>query len=181
MHETLEDPPVNVPDTAGHEPRPDAGQQQPDAAWRGRLRLVSADRSGPRRNAPLSEQERDAIDVWIPRGVSILTYTRGRLTRDGHPVWVLTSTGVLITTLTDEGFDRIRARAEWVPAEQLRRIDLDVDRELALVRVVTMSRRFVLYGIDRDSAVRFVALARAAMAAHEPPRRPRPRVAEGTR
>lgn len=143
--------------------------------WRGRLRLVSPERSLLRRNTPLTEPERDAIEVWIPKGVSLLTYTRGRHTRDGNPVWVLTPTGILIATLTDEGGERVRARAEWLPAEHLRRIDLDVDREFALVRVVTLTRRFVLYGIDRDSAVRFVALARAAMAAHTPPPRMYPR------
>jgi hypothetical protein len=150
----------------------------PKEEWKGRLRLVSADRTVPRRNEPLTEPERDAIDVWAPKGASILTYTRGRLTRDGRPVWVLTTVGVLVATLTDEGFDRVRARADWLPAEHLRRIDLDVEQELALVRVVTLSRRFVLYGIDRDSAVRFVALARAAMAAHTSDRKPRPKATE---
>jgi hypothetical protein len=150
----------------------------PKEEWKGRLRLVSADRTVPRRNEPLTEPERDAIDVWVPKGASILTYTRGRLTRDGRPVWVLTTVGVLVATLTDEGFDRMRARADWLPAEHLRRIDLDVEQELALVRVVTLSRRFVLYGIDRDSAVRFVALARAAMAAHTSDRKPRPKATE---
>lgn len=143
--------------------------------WRGRLRLVAADRNLPRRCQPLTEPERDAIEVWVPRGTSILAYTRGRLTRDGRPVWVLTTGGILVATLTDEGFDRVRARSLWLPAQHLRRIDLDVDRELALVRVVTISRRCVLYGLDRDSVVRFVAIARAAMAAHAPERKPRPR------
>lgn len=147
----------------------------PQNQWRGRLRLIPSDRSVLRRNVPLTEPERDAIDVWMPKGSSLLSYTRGRQTRDGNPVWVLTSVGILIATLTDEGSDRVRARAEWLPAEHLRRIDLDVDREFALVRVVTLTRRFVLYGIDRDSAVRFVALARAAMAAHTAPPRIFPR------
>lgn len=145
--------------------------------WRGRLRLVAADKTIPRHNEPLTEAEREAIDMWVPKGTSILTYTRGRLTREGRPVWIVTTSGVLIVTLHDEGFDRVRARAEWLPAEHLRRIDLDVDRDLALVRVVTLSRRFVLYGVDQDSTVRFVAMARAAMAAHAPERKPRPRTA----
>ncbi|WP_396222422.1 hypothetical protein [Gemmatimonas sp.] len=142
-----------------------------ETPWRGRMRLVSADRHLPRRNEPLSEQERDAIEAWLTNGSSIITYTRGRLTREGRPVWVVTTRGVLIATLTDEGFDRVRARAHWVPAEHLRRVDMVTDAELPLVRIVTISRRFVLHGVDVDSAVRFVALAKAAMAASEPPRR----------
>jgi hypothetical protein len=141
--------------------------------WRGRMRLVSADRTIPRRNQPLTEAERDAIEVWIPKGASILAFARGRLTREGCPVWVLSTQGALIMTLNDVGFDQIKARAEWLPASHLRRIDLDVDREFTLVRIVSASRRFVLYGIDRDSAVRFVAMTRAAIAAHAPPRGPR--------
>lgn len=142
-----------------------------ETPWRGRMRLVSADRHLPRRNEPLSEQERDAIEAWLTNGSSIITYTRGRLTREGRPVWVVTTRGGLIATLTDEGFDRVRARAHWVPAEHLRRVDMVTDAELPLVRIVTISRRFVLHGVDVDSAVRFVALAKAAMAASEPPRR----------
>jgi hypothetical protein len=142
-----------------------------ETPWRGRMRLVSADRHLPRRNEPLTEQERDAIEAWLTNGSSIITYTRGRLTREGRPVWVVTTRGVLIATLTDEGFDRVRARAHWVPAEHLRRVDMVTDAELPMVRVVTISRRFVLHGVDVDSAVRFVALAKAAMAASEPPRR----------
>lgn len=146
-----------------------------DAApeWRGRMRLVSADRTVPRRNMPLTEAERDSIEVWVPKGASILAYARGRLTRDGCPVWVLTTQGALITTLNDVGFDRIKARADWIPASHLRRIDLDVEGEFALVRIVSASRRYVLYSIDRDSAVRFVAMTRAAIAANTPPRGPR--------
>ena len=102
--------------------------------WRGRMRLVSADRTIPRRNKPLTEAERDAIEVWIPKGASILAYARGRLTREGCPVWVLSTQGALIMTLNDAGFDQIKARAEWLPASHLRRIDLDVDREFTLVR-----------------------------------------------
>jgi hypothetical protein len=142
-----------------------------ETPWRGRMRLVSADHHLPRRNEPLTEQERDAIEAWLTNGSSIITYTRGRLTREGRPVWVVTTRGVLIATLTDEGFDRVRARAHWVPAEHLRRVDMVTDAELPLVRIVTISRRFVLHGVDVDSAVRFVALAKAAMAASEPPRR----------
>ena len=183
MNDVTLETPVHAPErTADESPRlgdAEEAQSPSSPAWRGRLGLVAADRRTPRRNTPLTEQERDAIEVWLPRGTRILSYSRGRLTRDGRPVWVLTAAGVLIATLIDEGFDRVRARAEWVAAEQLRRIDLDVDRELALIQVATLARRFVLYGIDRDSAVRFVALARAAMAAHEPPRRPRPWQMEG--
>lgn len=142
-----------------------------ETPWRGRMRLLSADRHLPRRNEPLTEQERDAIESWLTNDSSIITYTRGRLTREGRPVWVVTTRGVLIATLTDEGFDRVRARAHWVPAEHLRRVDMVTDAELPLVRIVTISRRFVLHGVDVDSAVRFVALAKAAMAASEPPRR----------
>ncbi len=146
-----------------------------ETPWRGRMRLLSADRHLPRRNEPLTEQERDAIEAWLTNGSHIITYTRGRVTREGRPVWVVTTRGVLIATLTDEGFDRVRARAHWVPAEHLRRVDMVPDAELPLVRIVTISRRFVLYGVDLDSSVRFVALAKAAMAASEPPRRSGPR------
>jgi len=143
--------------------------------WRGRLRLVSADRTIPRRTDPLTEPERDAIEVWLPKGTNLLTHVRGRVTRDGRPVWVLTTAGMLIGLLTDEGVGRVRARAEWLPAEQLRRIDLETDGEIALLRVVTMTRRFVLSGLDRDRGERFVALVRATMAASIPARRHRPR------
>lgn len=159
--------------------RPGVSAESPEQ-WRGRMRLVAADRTVPRRHAPLTEAEREAIEVWVPKGASILAFTRGRLTREGCPVWVLTTQGALITTLTDVGFDQIKARADWVPASHLRRIDLDVEGEFALVRIVAASRRYVLYGIDRDSAVRFVAMTRAAIEAYTPSRSPRAAIREVT-
>jgi hypothetical protein len=148
-----------------------------ESPWRGRMRLLTTDRHLPHRNEPLSEPEREALEAWLSNGTHIITHTRGRLSRDGRPVWVVTTRGVLVATLTDEGFDRVRARAHWVPAEHLRRVDMVTDDALPLVRIVTISRRFVLHGVDQDSAVRFVALAKAAMAASEPPRRSMPRAA----
>ena len=148
--------------------------------WRGRMRLVAAGRTVPRRNAPLTEAEREAIDVWVPKGASVLTYVRGRLTRDGSPVWVLTTQGAFVMTLTDVGFDQVKAKTEWIPAPHLRRIDLDVEGEFALVRLVSMTKRYVLYAVDRDSAVRFVAMTRAAIAANAPVDR-RPKRAEPVR
>lgn len=142
--------------------------------WRGRMRLISADRAVQHQRARLTEAERDAIEVWIPKGARMLAFTRGRLSHDGCPVWVLTTDGALILTLNNVGVDQVKARADWLPASHLRRIDLDLDGELALVRIVSASRRFVLYGIDRDSAVRFVAMTRAAIAAHAPSRGPHP-------
>lgn len=136
-----------------------------ESPWRGRLRLSSSARPIPRRESALTEPERDALEPWLPRGAHILTHTRGRVTREGHPLWALTADGVLLATLIDEDPDRLRARVHWVPAEQLRRLDLICEGGLALVRVVTLSRRFVIYGIDEDSATRFVALARATMQA----------------
>jgi len=152
--------------------RPDVGVDAPEQ-WRGRMRLIAAERTVPRRNAPLTEAERESIDIWVPKGATILAYSRGRLTREGCPVWVLTTQGALITTLNDVGFSQIKARADWIPASHLRRIDLDVEGEFALVRIVSASRRYVLYSIDRDSAVRFVAMTRAAIAANVPSRGPR--------
>jgi hypothetical protein len=133
--------------------------------FRGRLRLSAARNAPDQPQGPLTEPERDAIEAALPRGAHLLTYTRGRQTRHGRPVWVLTSTGVLLTTLTDEGFDRVRAHISWVPADLIRRVDLFCEGGLALVRVVTLSKRYVLYGVDEDSATRFVALVRAAVGA----------------
>lgn len=147
-----------------------------ESPFRGRLSLSSSERQIPRRDVPLTEPERDALEVWLPKGAHIVTHTRGRLTREGRPVWVLTTTGVLLATLTDETLNRVRARVQWVAAEHVRRVDLISESGMALVRVVTSTRRHVLYGIDEDTATRFVALVRAAVATSLPVRKPRPRV-----
>lgn len=149
--------------------------------WRGRMRLILAERAAQPHRARLTEAEREAIEVWIPKGARMLAFTRGRLSHDGCPVWVITTDGALILTLHEVGFDKVKARADWLPASHLRRIDLDLDGELALVRIVSASRRFVLYGIDRDSAVRFVAMTRAAIAAHAPLKGPRSAMGEDER
>jgi Skp family chaperone for outer membrane proteins len=62
----------------------------------------------------------------------------------------------------------------WVSVVQLRRVDLITNSTLALVRLLTPTRRFVLFGSDEDSATRFTAFARSLITAdREGRQRPR--------
>ncbi len=131
--------------------------------WRGRLRLSSHQPSTPTGASPLSEAERDAIEGWLPKGARVLMHTRGRPSANDRPLWLVTSDGVLIASLTEEAHGQLRARVNWVPVAQLRRIDLIANGTLALVRLLTPTRRFVLFGSDEDSATRFTVFARALM------------------
>lgn len=134
-----------------------------ETPWRGRLRLSTPTRDVPPRDSALTEEELDAIEAWMPTGARVLAHARGRATRDGRPVWLLTLEGVLLATFTDEGSDCLRARVRWIPSPQLRRIDAICHGEQALVRVVSLSRGFVLTGVTEDSATKFVALVRATV------------------
>lgn len=134
-----------------------------ETPWRGRLRLSTPARDVPHRDAPLTENELEAIEAWMPAGAKVIAHARGRFAHDSRSVWLLTVEGVLLATLTEEGADRLRARVHWLPAAQLRRIDAICHGEHALVRVVSLSRGFVLTGVSEDSATRFVALVRATV------------------
>ncbi|MFN8860214.1 MAG: hypothetical protein ACK6DP_10865 [Gemmatimonas sp.] len=149
---------------------------QSNTLWRGRLRLSSPARDVPRRESPLTETEREALEIWMPRGSHILAHTRGRRTRDGLPVWVVANEGILAASLIDEDADRLRARVHWIPASKVRRIDALCHGDLAVVRLETLGRGYVLHGNDQESATRFVALSRAVvqLAARRPQQRPLP-------
>lgn len=134
---------------------------QQDTAWFGRLRLSSPNRDVPRREAPLSEAERDALEVWMPRSAHILAHVRGRPTREGQPVWIVASEGVIAAILSDEEPGHLRARVHGIPASKVRRIDALCHDGLAVVRLETLGRGFVLHANDQESATRFVALTQA--------------------
>jgi Skp family chaperone for outer membrane proteins len=145
-----------------------------ETPWRGRLRLSSNQQSAVGGGAPLSEAERDAVDGWLPKGTRILAHTRGRPSGTDRPLWLVTSDGVLIASLSEEADRHLRARVNWVPLAQLRRVDLITNSTLALVRLLTPTRRFVLFGSDEDSATRFTVFARSLITAdREGRQRPR--------
>jgi len=147
--------------------------EQTENPWRGRLRLSSHQPSTPTGASPLSEAERDAIDGWLPKGARMLMHARGRPSTNDRPLWLVTSEGVLIASLTEEAQGQLRARVNWVPVAQLRRVDLIANGTLALVRLLTPTRRFVLHGSDEDSATRFTVFVRALMTT-DPEERQRP-------
>lgn len=96
----------------------------------------------------------------------------GRTYRGAHtrpfrdrPLWLVTSEGVLIASLAEEADGHLRARVNWVPVAQLRRVDLITNSTVALVRLLTPTRRFVLFGSDEDSATRFTVFARSLITA----------------
>lgn len=149
---------------------------QSEISWRGRLRLSSNQQSVISGGHPLSEAERDAVEGWLPRSARILAHTRGRPSGSDRPLWLVTSDGVLIASLSEETDGHLRARVNWVPVAQLRRVDLITNSTLALVRLLTPTRRFVLFGSDEDSATRFTVFARALITddreGRQRPRRP---------
>lgn len=134
---------------------------QSETPWRGRLRLSSNQRTVVSGGSPLSEAERDAVEGWLPKGARILAHTRGRPAGSDRPLWLVTSDGVLIASLSDETDGHLRARVNWVPLAHLRRVDLITNSTVALVRLLTPTRRFVLFGSDEDSATRFTVFARS--------------------
>ena len=121
---------------------------------------------GPRENAPLTHEEYDAIEGWIPKSARMITHVRGRSTRTDRPLWVVTSEGVLVASLTEERAGQLRARVNWVPTSQLRRVDLIANDRVALLRVVTATRRFVLFGGEEPGVTRFAIFARALSPDH---------------
>ena len=139
--------------------------------WQGRLRTESSDASADDRCRPLSEAERDALEAWLPRGAYLLAHIRGD-TATGEPVhWAITTDGLLLASLREEQPQRVRARVQWVPARDLRRVDVFQAQGTCLLRVVTAMRRHVLQGVDERAATRFMAHVNAAIAAATAPRR----------
>jgi len=137
----------------------------PETPWRGRLRLSTSQRTDIDGSAPLSDAERDAVDGWLPKGARIVAHTRGRSAGSDRPLWLVTSEGVLIASLSEEADGHLRARVNWVPVAQLRRVDLITNSTVALVRLLTPTRRFVLFGSNEDSATRFTVFARSLITA----------------
>ncbi len=134
---------------------------QTETPWRGRPRLSANQPSVVGDGSPLSEAEQDAVDGWLPKEARILAHIRGRPTGSDRPLWLVTSDGVLIASLSDATDGHLRARVNWVPVAQVRRVDLITNSTLALVRLLTPTRRFVLFGSDDESATRFTVSARS--------------------
>jgi hypothetical protein len=139
--------------------------------WHGRLRESMSAEPAATVSRRLTEAERDALESWLPRGAYVVAHLRGVAQAEEPVDWVITDSGLLLASLREEQPHRVRARVQWIPARDLRRVDLFRAEETCLVRLVTSMRRHVLQDVLYADAVRFIAHVDAVIAAAPPLKR----------